>query len=214
MDDPIFEDELAEWSHDIDLFMEGLNNPHKLEAFWERSKAKKLWDDSQNKSATQVHQYLSQSHPAEDSVSIEDYMSRWCNTIQTPNSPTPQEDLCMPRLFSSKERDNLEKYDKFINELLVRIEGVWLPAGTLPYDEDLLWHTLGLSSDSDQVLKRNRLALQLDSDKKTESDKESTSTVTTKGELQSSNKKERHQFSEFEELPFKQGLPLKEDNIN
>jgi len=30
LDDPISEDELAEWSHDIDLFMEGLNNPHKL----------------------------------------------------------------------------------------------------------------------------------------------------------------------------------------
>src|SRR6185503_11429312 len=44
LDDPISEDELAEWSHDIDLFMEGLNNPHKLEAFWERSKAKKLRD--------------------------------------------------------------------------------------------------------------------------------------------------------------------------
>ena len=146
--------------------MEGLNNPHKLEAFWERSKAKKLWDDSQNKSATQVDQYLSQSHPAEDSVSIENYMSRWCNPIQTPNSPTPQEDLCMPRLFSSKERDNLEKYDKFINELSVRIEGGWFPANTLPYDEDLLRHTLGLSPDLDQVLKGNRLALQPDSDKR------------------------------------------------
>ena len=32
LDDPIFEDELAEWSHDIDLFMDGLNNPDKLEA--------------------------------------------------------------------------------------------------------------------------------------------------------------------------------------
>ena len=48
LDEPISEDELAEWSHDIDLFMEGLNNPHKLEAFWEQSKGKKLWDDSQN----------------------------------------------------------------------------------------------------------------------------------------------------------------------
>jgi hypothetical protein len=31
LDEPIFEDELAEWSHDIDMFMEGLTNPDKLE---------------------------------------------------------------------------------------------------------------------------------------------------------------------------------------
>ena len=31
LDEPIPEDELAEWSHDIDLFMEGLTNPDKLE---------------------------------------------------------------------------------------------------------------------------------------------------------------------------------------
>ena len=86
----------------------------------------------------------------------------------------------MSRLFSPKERDNLEKYDKFINKVSVRIEGGWFPAGTLPYDEDLLRYTLGLSPDSDQVLKRNRLALQLDSDKKTEFDKGSTSTATKK----------------------------------
>jgi len=63
-----------------------------------------------------------------------------------------------------------------------------------------------------QVLKRNQFAKQPASDKKTESDKESTSTVTTKGELQSSNQKEKQQFSEYEELLFQQGLPLKEDN--
>ena len=185
MDEPISEGELAEWSHDIDLFMEGLTNLDKLKSLWEQSKAKKLWDNSQNKSSTQLDRYLSKSHPAEDSISIEDYMSHWCNIIQTPNSPTPQEDLRMPRLFSSKERDNLEKYDKFINELSVRIEGRWLPADIPPYDEDLLWLTLELSPDSDQVLKRNRLVLQLDSDKKTEFDKESTSTTTAKMELQS-----------------------------
>ena len=65
MDEPIFEDEIAEWSHDIDLFMEGLTNPDKLEALWEQSKVNKLWDDSQNKSLIQLDQYLSQSHPAE-----------------------------------------------------------------------------------------------------------------------------------------------------
>jgi len=101
LDEPISKDELAEWSHDIDLFMEGLTNPNKLEALWEQSKVKKLWDDSQNKSLTQLDQYLSQPHPVEDSISIEDYMSRWCNVIQTPNSPTPQKDHRTPQLFSS-----------------------------------------------------------------------------------------------------------------
>ena len=70
--------------------MEELTNPDKLEVLWEQSKWKKLWDDSKNKPLTELGQYLSQSHPIEDSVSIEDYMSRWCNIIQTPNSPTPQ----------------------------------------------------------------------------------------------------------------------------
>ena len=41
LDEPIPEDELADWSHDIDLFMERLNNPDKLEARWKQSKAKK-----------------------------------------------------------------------------------------------------------------------------------------------------------------------------
>jgi len=56
--------------------MEGLTNPDKLETLWEQSKAKKLWDDSQKKTSAQLDQCLSDSHPAEDSVSIEDYMSR------------------------------------------------------------------------------------------------------------------------------------------
>ena len=49
--------------------------------------------------------------------------------------------------------------------------------------------------------------------KETESDKESSSTVTTKREPQSSNQgREKRPFSEYEELTFQQGLPLKEDN--
>ena len=96
MDEPVSEDELAEWSHDIDLFMKGVTNPNKLEALWEQSKAKNLWEDSQSKSPTQLDQHLSESRPEEDSVSIKDYMNRWCNVVQTPNSPTPQEDHRMP----------------------------------------------------------------------------------------------------------------------
>jgi len=75
LDEPISEDKLAEWSNDIDLFMEELANPDKLETLWEQSKAKKLWDDSQNKPSTQLDRYLFESHPVKDSVSIEDYMS-------------------------------------------------------------------------------------------------------------------------------------------
>ena len=83
LDEPIPEDELADWSHDIDLFMEGLNNPDKLETLWKQSKAKKLWDDSHRS----LDQYLAQNHPVEDSVSIEDYMNRWCNVIQNSKFP-------------------------------------------------------------------------------------------------------------------------------
>ena len=121
--------------------------------------------------------------------------------------------ITAPRGYS-KERDNLEKYNKFINELSVRIEGGWPPADHIPHDEDLLRHTLGSSPDSDQVLKGNRLALQPDSDKKTESDKKSIFTVTKKRELQSSNHEEGQQSSEDEELPFQHGLPLKKYIIN
>ena len=94
-----------------------------------------------------------------------------------------------------------KKYNQFINELAVRIEGGWSPADTIPYDENLLRHTLGFPPqvnsniefypDSVQDIKRNQLAPQPDSDKKTESDKKSTFTVTIKGELQSSNQGEK-----------------------
>ena len=172
----------------------------------------------------QLDQYLSNTHPTEDCISIEDYMSRWCNVIQTPNSPTPQENHYTLQLFSPEKRDNLDKYNKFINELSVRIEAGWPPADHIPHDEDLLRLTLIFPSrvklekklypDSDQVFQGNRLAIQPDSGKKTESDKESTSTVTTKEELQSSNHRDMQQFSEDKELSFQQGFPLKEDHIN
>ena len=151
-------------------------------------------------------------------------MSRWCNTIRIPNSPTLQEDHRTPQIYSLEKHDDLDKYDKFINELSVRIECGWPPTDHIPHDEDLLRHTLWFSPwvkpdkevypDSVQDIKRNRLAPQPDSDKKTESDKKSTFAITIKGELQSSNQREKQQFSEDEELPFQQGLPLKEDNIN
>jgi len=107
--------------------MEGLTNPDKLKTLWEQSKTKKLWDDSQNRS---LDQHLLRF--AKDSVSIEDYMNRWCNVVQTLNSSTPQEDHRMPQKNSTEKRDNLDKYDKFINKLSVRIEGRWPPADQIP----------------------------------------------------------------------------------
>jgi len=40
LDEPISECELTEWSNDINLFMEGLTNPDKLETLWENPKPK------------------------------------------------------------------------------------------------------------------------------------------------------------------------------
>ena len=111
----------------------------------------------------------------------------------------------MPRTSSSEKQDNLDKYNKFINELSVRIEGGWPPADQIPYDEDLLRHTLGFSprvkEDKETYpvsdVKRNRLATQLDSDKETES-KKSTSIVTIKRERQSTSQRLMEQFSKDE----------------
>ena len=152
LDSPISKDELAEWSDDIDLFIEGLLNPDKLEGLWEQSKPKKLWDESQSRSPSRLDRHLATTHPPDDSVPIEDYIGPWCNTIhqtmsddQDPPSPTPASHQRMPPLYSIEELKNLERYNDFMNDLSIRVEEGWLPSDTLPYDEDLLRHTLGLS---------------------------------------------------------------------
>jgi len=99
----------------------------------------------------------------------------------------------MPQLFSQEECDNLDKYNKFMNEFSVQIGG-WFPPKTLPCNKDLLRHTLGLSPraktrdefypDSDQVYIGIQSTQEFISDKKTESDQESISINTTKRELQ------------------------------
>ena len=43
-DYPETSDDLEEWSDDIDLFIEGLCNPHMIEELQQQSKAKKLWE--------------------------------------------------------------------------------------------------------------------------------------------------------------------------
>jgi len=53
-----------------------------------------------------------------------------------------------------------------------------------------------------------------DSDKGANSDKKSVSAISTKEERQSAIQRRHQQLLEDEELPFQQGLPLKEDNIN
>ena len=58
-------------------------------------------------------------------------------------TPTPADR--MPPLFSPEELENLDKYNNFMNEFSSRAEGGWLPSDRLPYDEDLLRHTLGLT---------------------------------------------------------------------
>jgi len=52
LDGPDSFGDLEEWLDDIDLFLEGLSNPDKIEELWERSQAKKLWDNSQSSFAT------------------------------------------------------------------------------------------------------------------------------------------------------------------
>ena len=62
LDGPIPDDELVKWSDDIDLFMDGLSNPDKLEELWEQSKAKKLWDESQSMLPSRLDRYLTSTH--------------------------------------------------------------------------------------------------------------------------------------------------------
>jgi len=47
-DNPNNFDDLDDWTDDIDLFMEGLCNPHKIDELWQQSKAKKMWENFQS----------------------------------------------------------------------------------------------------------------------------------------------------------------------
>ena len=234
----------TEWSDDIDLFIEGLSNPDKLEGLWEQSKAKKLWDESQSRFPSRLDKHLATTHPPDDSVPVEDYMGRWCNTIyrtssgsQDPPSPTPALHQRMPPLYSTEELKNLERYNGFMNDLSVRVEGGWSPLDSLPYDEDLLRHTLGLSpriglncdfypdSDRNQGVPTLREGtpkrLQIsensasNSEKKTESDQNSRIFSPLKRPLCGSkreNSLQDRQLSEDVELPFQQDVPLQEED--
>ena len=106
---------------------------------------------------SRLDRHLASIDRSDDSVPIEDYMIRWCNAIHQPDSnihfpksPTPasKEPVSPTELDSRHSADkleNLQKYNNFMNDLSIRVEGGWLPPDTLPYDEDLLYHTLGLS---------------------------------------------------------------------
>ena len=106
---------------------------------------------------SRLDRHLASIDRSDDSVPIEDYMIRWCNAIHQPDSnihfpksPTPasKEPVSPTELDSRHSADkleNLQKYNNFMNDLSIRVEGGWLPPDTLPYDEDLLYHNLGLS---------------------------------------------------------------------
>ena len=55
-------DDLEDWLDDIDLVMESLIHPNKIEELWHISKAKRMWDDFQS------HQQREQQHPQQTTV--------------------------------------------------------------------------------------------------------------------------------------------------
>ena len=146
----------------------------------------------------------------------------------------------MPPLFPPKELKNLDKYNSFMRDLSVRVEGGWFPPDTLPYDEDLLRHTLGLSAcvapnctssninfypDSEWnqgvqtsrngALKRDWITEKTTSEsrKKTESDQVSIIHGPLKGPLRKSKGKQQdRQLPEDVELSFQEGIPLHEED--
>ena len=137
LDGPISDDELAEWSDDLDMFLKGFSNPEKIKELWEQSKVKKLWDESQTRSAdytpkkdNQSDAYLANTSHPEDSVSIDEYMARWCNTIYQPNSPTPYN--------PPGEVKNLQDYNNYICDFSIRAEGGWPLSEISTHNEDLL----------------------------------------------------------------------------
>ena len=48
LDNPDNFDDLDDWSDNVDLFMEGLCNLHMIDKLWQKSKAKKMWDNFQS----------------------------------------------------------------------------------------------------------------------------------------------------------------------
>jgi len=54
-------DDLDDWSDDVNLFMEGLLNPHMIGELWQKSKAKKMLDNFQ--SSLHNHQALEKHFP-------------------------------------------------------------------------------------------------------------------------------------------------------
>ena len=168
-------------------------------------------------------------------------MSRWCNIIHqvSPNdqdsgSPTPTTDEHMPPLLSPEEIENLDNYNNFMHEFPIRVEGGWPIPDRLPYDEELLHHSLGLlpqkfPEDSitksyfqskknhgiqtvkSKTPKRNRNTEETASGsrKKIESDYNPTSNWPFKGPEYNL---QEQQFPKDMELPFQQGAPLQVDN--
>ena len=112
-DGPDSFDDLNDWSDDIDLFMEGLSNPDKIEELWEKSKAKKTRDDPQYNTTTYKQDFFTNTTSPDDSIRLDNYMGWWCNTahqrVQFPDSPTSlYEPGSKPESYSKSE-ENLDK---------------------------------------------------------------------------------------------------------
>jgi len=141
-DDPVFKHDQAfidypseregsaEWPEDFNLFLKEFSNSEKVEQTQDEPLAKT--EDQTPKKSTQLDNYVANTGQPEDPIPIDEYMSRWCNTIYRPSSPTPQ------------EAKNLQEYSDYINDFSVRMEGGWLPSENFTHDENLLRRTLGL----------------------------------------------------------------------
>jgi hypothetical protein len=75
LDGPDSCDDLDDWSDDIDLFMEGLSNPNKIDKLWEKSKARKFGADPQyNPVSYKQDDFYSNAASPDDSIQLEHYM--------------------------------------------------------------------------------------------------------------------------------------------
>lgn len=130
-------DDLDDWTDDVDLFMEGLCNPDKIDELWQQSKAKRLRKISLSNSKAYRTSKESNPQPVLQGNALPEGDQAKSITSGEPDSP-----------YSPEELKNLQKYREYLNDITIRAEGGWPFPDTLPYDEILLRYTLGLSSYS------------------------------------------------------------------
>jgi len=99
-----------------------LDNPNKMEhPEFVNPWASDLLSD--NSLSNRLDKYLADSHPKDETIPIDNYVSRWHNVIhqaspddQASRSPTSAIDERMPPLLSPKEIENLDNFNNFMNE--------------------------------------------------------------------------------------------------